>query len=91
MQIAETLEDSFGMIVDSHKHGPGPTAQQSFDLAERGLKSAADAVHTLKFVTRNLAAAVNSSATFMPYPVEGERPNSLNISMSFWKSTTPAG
>ncbi len=86
VQICETMEDSFGMIVDSHRHGPGPTAQQSFEVAERGLKSAGDAVHTLKFITRNLAAAVNASVTFMPYSVEGETPNSLGISMSFWKS-----
>lgn len=87
VQISETMEDSFGMIVDSHKHGAGATAQQNFVLAERGLKSAADAMHTLRFVTRNLASAVNSSATFMPYPVEGQEPNSLGISMSLWKGS----
>jgi glutamine synthetase len=86
-QISETMEDSFGMLVDSHKHGRSPTAQQTFELAERGLKSAADAVSTLKFITKNLATAVNASATFMPYPIDGERGNSLNMAVSLWKSS----
>src|SRR5208283_715621 len=81
------MEDSFGMLVDSHRHGKAPTAQQSFELAPRNLKSAGDAVNTLKFITKNLANAVNASATFMPYPVEGEKGNALNIAMSLWKTS----
>jgi len=87
VQICETMEDSFGMMVDTHRHGRSPTAQQSFELSERSLKSAADGVNTLKFITKNLATAVNASATFMPYPVEGERGNSLNVAVSLWKSS----
>jgi glutamine synthetase len=86
-QIAETLEDSFGVLVDSHRHGRSPTAQQTFELGPRALKSAGDAVNTLKFITKNLATAVNASATFMPYPVEGERGNSLSIAISLWKTS----
>lgn len=86
-QIGETLEDSFGVMVNSHRHGEAPTAQQAFDLGEKSLVSAADAVNTLKFVVRNLATAVNASSTFMPYPVEGEKGNSLNISVSLWKAS----
>ncbi|MEM3075667.1 MAG: glutamine synthetase family protein [Candidatus Bilamarchaeaceae archaeon] len=85
-QIAETLEDNFGVLVDGHWHGESPTSQQTFELAERDVKTAADAVSTLKFVTRNLSTAVNVSSTFLPYPVEGERGNDLYISMSLWKS-----
>jgi len=85
-QAAETLEDSFGVMIDGHRHGKSPTAQQTFELAERGLKSAADGFITFKFVLRNLAAAVNATCTFMPYPVEGERGNSLKIATSLWKT-----
>ncbi len=86
-QISETMEDSFGMMVDSHKHGRAPSAQQSFELAPRTIKSAGDAVNTLKFITKNLATAVNASATFMPYPVEGEKGNGMSVSMSLWKTS----
>ena len=87
VQICETMEDSFGMLVDAHRHGKSPTAQQSFELAPRSLKAAGDAVNTLKFITKNLATAVNASATFMPYPVEGERGNAMNIAVSLWKTS----
>ncbi len=86
-QIAETMEDNFGMFIDSHRHGRAPTAQQTFELAPRGLKSAADTVNTLKYITKNLATAVNASATFMPYPIEGEVGNSLKIAVSLWKTS----
>ena len=85
-QASETLEDSFGVMVDGHRHGRSATAQQTFDLAERGLKAAADGFNTFKFVMRNLATAVNASCTFMPYPVEGESGNRLNIAASLWKT-----
>lgn len=86
-QICETMEDSFGMLVDSHRHGPSPTAQQTFELAERNLIAAGDAFNTLKFITKNLASAVNASATFLPYPVESEKGNSLSIAVSLWKTS----
>lgn len=86
-QIGETLEDSFGVMVNTHMHGEAPTAQQAFELGEKNMLSAADAVNTVKFVVKNLATAVNASSTFMPYPVEGERGNSLNISVSLWKAS----
>ncbi len=86
-QICETMEDSFGMLCDSHKHGKAPTAQQNFELSPRTLKSSADAVNTLKYITKNLATAVNASATFMPYPIEGEKGNAYNISVSLWKTS----
>jgi glutamine synthetase len=87
VQISETLEDSFGVLVDSHRHGRSPTAQQTFELGPRSLKAAGDAVNTLKFITKNLATAVNASATFMPYPIEGEKGNSMNIAVSLWKTS----
>lgn len=87
VQISETMEDSFGVLVDSHRHGRSPTAQQTFELGPRNLKAAGDAVNTLKFITKNLATAVNASATFMPYPVDGEKGNSMNTAISLWKTS----
>ncbi|MFH1394504.1 MAG: glutamine synthetase family protein [Candidatus Micrarchaeota archaeon] len=85
-QIGETLEDSFGVLVNSHCHGESPTAQQTFDIGEKSLTAAGDAFHTLKFVVRNLATAVNAATTFMPYPVQGQKGNDYNMSVSFWKA-----
>ncbi len=85
-QICETMEDSFGMSVDAHMHGRSQTAQQMFEMNEKPLKTAADAVSTLKFVVRNLSNAVNASSTFMPYPIEGEKGNAMNVAVSLWKA-----
>ncbi|HID73084.1 TPA: hypothetical protein EYP38_04030 [Candidatus Micrarchaeota archaeon] len=85
-QIGETLEDSFGVLVNSHCHGEAPTAQQTFDLGEKSLTAAGDDVNTLKFVVRNLATAVNAASTFMPYPIEGQKPSAFNMAVSFWKA-----
>ena len=86
VQVAETLEDHFGVIIDAHRHGKGKTSQQSIDLHEQNLMSIADGFVTLKFVVRNLANAVNAATTFMPYPIEGESGSSLSVSMSLWKT-----
>jgi glutamine synthetase len=86
IQICETMEDSFGMGVDAHMHGRGPTAQQTFEMGEKPLITSADSVSTLKFVVRNLAASVNASSTFMPYPVEGEKGSSMDVAISMWKA-----
>lgn len=86
-QICETMEDSFGMSIDAHMHGRSPTAQSLFELGEKPLKTASDAISTLKYVIRNLATAVNASTTFMPYPIEGEKGNALEIAMSLWKTS----
>jgi len=85
-QICETMADSFGMAVDAHMHGKSPTAQQRFEMSEKPLRTSADSISTLKFVVRNLANAVSASSTFMPYPLEGEKGNALEYSMSLWKS-----
>ncbi len=86
-QMADMLEDSFGVLVDGHWHGKNITGQQVMQIKERNMVGAGDALNTLKFVARNLTAAVNASATFMPLPVSGEKGNSLNIAMSLWKTS----
>jgi len=86
IQISETLEENFGFPVQFHHHGRGQSAQQSIRIMEFPTKTASDAFLTAKFVTRNLASAVNALATFMPYPVYGEPGSGLTIHQSLWKS-----
>ncbi len=86
IQISETLEDAFGYPVESHRHGRSQTGQQDITIRDLSLKTSADALITTKFLVRNMANATNSSATFMPYPIEGERGSALGIHQSLWKS-----
>jgi len=86
IQVGESMEEGFGYTVEKHFHGRSPTSQQGVTLRAYPLQTAADAVQTLKFVVRNLANAVNSNATFMPYPIKGEKGNMLQMHQSLWKS-----
>ncbi|MBI2079190.1 glutamine synthetase beta-grasp domain-containing protein [Candidatus Micrarchaeota archaeon] len=86
VQISDTLEENFGVAIDSHSHGSSPTGQQSLSIGELGLKQAADALVTTKFVARNLTAIANATCTFMPLAVQGEGGSSLNIKQSLWKT-----
>jgi len=86
IQIGETMEESFGITIEKHFHGKSKISQQGLTMRAYPLITAADAVQTVKHVVRNLANAVNASATFMPYPIEGENGNSLHMHQSLWKS-----
>jgi len=86
-QISETMEDSFGVVIEGHRHGKSKTAQQMIDIQEYSVKQAADGITTLKFVVRNLANAVQAAATFMAYPIEGERGSTLAMHQSIWKTS----
>lgn len=85
-QIVNTLEDSFGVEVVSHQHGKNRAAQQYMELREHGLKGAADAIGTMKYVVKNLSTVANAVSSFMPYPVAGESGNTLEIHQSMWKT-----
>ncbi|MFH2106285.1 MAG: glutamine synthetase beta-grasp domain-containing protein [Candidatus Micrarchaeota archaeon] len=86
-QIAETMEESFGVTIDGHRHGRSKMGQQMLDIQEYPVKMAADALTSVKYVARSLGNAVNASVTFMPYPIDGETGNSLNIHQSIWKAS----
>ncbi|MBN2477893.1 hypothetical protein JXB01_01245 [Candidatus Micrarchaeota archaeon] len=84
-QVAETLEDNFNYPVNYHCHGRGAAAQQRIDVEMQMLRSACDALTSLKYIARNVGYLANLMATFMPFPVAVEKGNSLGIGMSLWK------
>lgn len=87
IQLSDTLEEQFGIPVESHHHGRGQTGQQCVDITHKSLKGAADAFATLRLVAKNIALVGNAVASFMPYPVEGEKGSSCNIHQSLWKGS----
>jgi len=86
IQIANALEEGFGMEVVAHHHGRSQTSQQCMEFRERNPKNAADALSTLKQVTKNLTLVANAISCFMPMPVEGEKGSTLSIHQSMWKT-----
>ena len=61
--------DAMGIPIASahHEHGPG---QHEIDLDDLGALAAADALTTMRTVTRHIAAGLGLHATFMPKPAE---------------------
>jgi len=84
-QIANLLNEGFNYIVGSHYHGPGQTSHQTFSIIPLNIVEAADDFQTIKMGVKLILAGLNATATFMPYPVEGEAPNTLSINQSLWK------
>ncbi len=84
-QVAEVIEDNFRYIITRHFHGRSTSGQQTLALAPLSLAESSDAVETTKFTVRNLAFIANSMATFMPFPIMGERGNQLLTGFTLWK------
>lgn len=84
-QICEVLEDHFRFQATSHGHGRHASGQQKISLAAANAKLAADALVTLKYVARNVAAISNNVATFMPLPVANEKGSSHAITQRLRK------
>lgn len=84
-QIADLLNEGFNYIIGSHYHGPGRTSHQTFSVIPLNIVEASDDFQTIKMGVKLILAGLNATATFMPYPIEGESPNALNISQSLWK------
>ena len=84
-QVSEVVEDNFRYIVTKHYHGRSTSGQQTISLAPLPLGVCSDAIQTVKFAVKNLAFIANSMATFMPFPVLGERGNQLLSGFTFWK------
>jgi len=84
-QLGEVIEDNFRYIVTKHFHGRSTSGQQTLALAPLSLMDSSDAIETTKFTVRNLAFIANSMATFMPFPIMGERGNQLLCGFTLWK------
>ncbi len=85
VQIANMINEGFNYIVGYHYHGEGRTAQQTFSIIPLNIVEAGDSFQTIKTGVKLILAGLNATATFMPYPIEGEEPNGLKISQSLWK------
>lgn len=86
IQIMNVLEDSFGYGASRHSHGRNRTGHQSIGLNQMPLKTAADALQTVKYLVRNLALLGNTVTTFMPLPIAGEKGSQLTTKFALWKA-----
>ncbi|NPA22062.1 MAG: hypothetical protein GXN92_00565 [Candidatus Micrarchaeota archaeon] len=76
-QIAELLK-VFGYGVKKHYHGEG-TSQQVISLDAMDGVKAAEAILSLKYISRAIAPAANVQVTYMPYLIPNEPGNFLQL------------
>ncbi len=83
-EIAEALEDYFGIEVEAHHHEVAAFGQVEIDFRYDTLLRTADNVQTLKYVARNIAARHGRVAVFLPKPVYGDNGNGMHTHVSLW-------
>jgi len=90
LQLADLIEDSFGITVESHHHMGASAGHCAITMRHAPVKAAADNAVTFRYVVKSVAAANNAIATFMPKPLYGEPGNAMNLHMSLSKSDANA-
>ncbi len=83
-EAAEILEDYFNIKVECHHHEVATAGQSEINFRFRDLVSAADAVVTLKYVVKNVAAKYGMVATFMPKPLYGDNGSGMHTHVSLF-------
>ena len=77
-KMVETLED-IGIPVKYHHHEVGGPGQCEIETPLMSLLPAADAILTIKYVTKMVAIQAGQTATFLPKPLFGEAGNGMHF------------
>jgi glutamine synthetase len=77
-RIATTLE-AMGVPVKYHHHEVGGPGQCEIETPLMGLLPAADAVQTIKYVSKMVSRQAGQTVTFMPKPLYGEAGNGMHF------------
>ena len=83
-QIVSELHD-IGFAVDAGHHEIAP-GQHEIDLKEAGPLNIADAIATLRMISRSIAASRGLHATFMPKPVYGKDGSGMHLHIQLLKN-----
>ena len=83
-EIANVLEDYFGLQVEAHHHEVAGAGQGEIDFRFDTASRAADKVVSLKYVVKNVAAKYGMVATFMPKPIYADNGNGMHTHQSLW-------
>jgi len=86
-EAARILEDYFNIPIDSHHHEVATAGQSEINIMFNDIVRAADAVITLKYVVKSLAAKYGMVATFMPKPLYGDNGSGLHTNISLFSTS----
>lgn len=87
-RICLLLED-WGVKVKYHHHEVGGPGQLEIEVELGNMTEMADKTMIIKYVVKNMAAAENKTATFMPKPIFAEAGNGMHVHMLLLKDGKP--
>ncbi len=87
-EMVAAMEEA-GIEVERHHHEVGGTGQAEINIKYREMVRMADQVMLYKYIVKNVAAAYDLSATFMPKPIYEENGNGMHVHQSLWKDGKP--
>ncbi len=85
--IAEILSDSFGMQIEAVHHEVATAGQAEINFRYSTLLDTSDKVQMFKYVARNVSAAHQKIATFMPKPMFGDNGSGMHTNISLWNKS----
>jgi glutamine synthetase len=83
-QMVDTMVNC-GIEVEVHHHEVGGGGQAEIDMKYAPLLKMADNLLLYKYIVKNVAAANNLIATFMPKPLFEDNGSGMHVHQSLWK------
>lgn len=83
-----TLQDC-GVPVEAQHHETATGGQCEIDMRYGPLMQTADRLLRYKYIVKNVAAAHDKTATFMPKPLWNDNGSGLHMHLSLWKEGDP--
>ena len=87
-EIMLTLQDC-GVEVEAQHHETATGGQCEIDIQYGRLTETADRLLRYKYIVKNVAAAHDKTATFMPKPLWNDNGSGLHMHLSLWKDGDP--
>lgn len=86
IEIAETLEKNFGVVVEAVHHEVAGSSQHEIAFQGGSATYLGDSVQTVKYVIKALAHRKGYTASFMPKPIYGDNGCGMHVHVSLWRS-----
>ena len=85
IEMCDVLRKYFGIEATVIHHEVAGAGQAEINYNAGTVTWSADAIQTIKFVAKNVAAAHGLVATFMPKPLFGDNGSGMHVHVSIWR------
>lgn len=84
-EISDTLNEHFGLKIESHHHEVGAAGQVEINIKASNPLTMSDSIQLLKYVAKSVCRKKGKVATFLPKPIAIDNGSGLHIHVSLWK------